>query len=617
LIHITIRDASDLQQFENITRDSTQSVMHMVSLGKARNTLKRWFGHKDDENLPSSHDHVASNRPHAAESTSDQSVQEFMEDLRANSQDWLGRVRMIRFDSIREWVGPRWAKLQNRVEILAEKIIQEEMTSEDRYVKAGDAEFLVFFADATPEESRIRCLAIVESIHEKLFGIEDSYDGQQRIAECHVVHKDDFVLEWELAESNNGNGPQESSLKALRKAFRHDPEVLDTGDITASAQAVIDSIITHGIESKNAAELTPLLMRLQYLSRSLKVLEPALVASAKDEIDGPRCGGHGTDLSADYHEEKERSVDAPLGTAWDDIADVISALETTSPGHSQAGPLEALRKLQRARFERATLALEADNVVLGGRRKSHESSQFAYIPIYRSVSQGERIHQGLYRVNYSGSEAGIVAEDDDGKTYHLRQAALERAILEHSIQYLLDRKASSGFALIVPVNVETLRGPSTQRQFSTVLRSAQLRVKRRLLVEVIGYSQADHTIAIRRAIDELRLHSQAIFITLSHKNVSDLERNAIECKKLGAHAIGLHVSQLGRYENMQSIVTQLASAGSQHSILTYIDGIDSVPVLAKVIASGISYVCAPALRPALQAPDDAQRATFDDLFSAI
>jgi hypothetical protein len=613
-----IGDTSDLWRIENITHDNTHSVTGMFSLGKARNTLERWFHHEDDENLASSRGDVASNGFSRREITPEERVQQFMEELRANSQEWLGRVRVIRFDTIRERMGPRWPKLQNRIEILAEKIIQNEMAPRDRYLHAGDAEFLVFFADATPEESRIRCLAIVEAIQEKLFGIEDNSNGPpQKVAECHVVHKDDLILEWELAASNDGNGSPGGSIKALSRAFRHDPEVLDGADIAASTQAVIDSIISRGSESKDASELTPLLMRLRYLSRSLKVLEPALVASANNETNRGRDGKHVTGhATSECFERMEQSVAAPLGTAWDDIVEVISVLGVGADC-PHADLLEALRKLQRTRLERATLAQTAYSVAPAAHGKMHEPGQFAYIPIYRSVSQGERILQGLYRIFCSGLEAGSAAEDDDAIARHRHQAALERTILEHAIRYLLDRRTSRDFVLLAPAGVETLRSPSTLRQYSTVLRSAQLRAKRRLLIEVVGYSQTDHTIGMRRAIDELRLHSRAIFVTLSPRSGDDIERIATECKDLGAHAIGVNASQLSQYGSVLSTLARLASVGAKHSILTYVDGIDSVAVLAKAIGSGISYVCTPALRPALQAPDDAKDTTFDDLHLAI
>jgi hypothetical protein len=80
----------------------------------------------------------------------------------------------------------------------------------------------------------------------------------------------------------------------------------------------------------------------------------------------------------------------------------------------------------------------------------------------------------------------------------------------------------------------------------------------------------------------------------------------------------MNISQFnGR--NVESIdaITRLSSLGEQYSVPTFVDGIASVPALAKAIANGVCYVCAPALRPPLPTPDDAECATLDDLYSAI
>lgn len=585
----------------------------MFSFGKARNTLERWLHPEDGAGTLSTHGGAAARAASPDESDPEQRVQQFLEELGASSQEWLGRVRMITFDSIRERVGPRWTKLRQRVEILAEKIIQDEMAHQDRYVNAGDAEFLVFFADATPEESRIRCLAIVEMIHEKLFGAEDNSNGPlPRMAECHVVHKNDLILEWETAPSDPDN--DRGAITALGKAFRHDPETLDRADITASTQTVIGSIISRAADSKDASEFAPLLIRLRYLSRGLKALEPVLAASTTDDIGGRQEADADDSAASESFGTAEQPAVTALGTAWDDIVEVVALLDGDADSHEDV--LEGLRKLQRARLERAMLGLADDKLGAGAQGTGLSPGQFGYIPIYRSVAQGERIHQGLYRITYrpeieSGQDGG------DPTTRHRRRAVLERMILEHAIEYLLDRKTSRGFVLLAPVSVETLRSPNTQRQYSTVLRSAQLRAKRRLLIEVVGYSQSDHAIAMRRAIDELRLHSRAIFVTLSARGSKDIERMAAECKDLGAHAMGVDASQLAREGNTASTLPQLASVGVQHSMLTYVDGIHSVSVLAKAIALGIDYVCAPSLRPALPTPGDPQPATFDDLYLPI
>src|SRR5258706_8049712 len=180
------------------------------SIGKARHSLQRWLlGEEGKAPATANGGSIKDKADSEQDDNADQRIFQFMEELKASSQEWLGRVRMINFDSVRARVGPTWSKLQSRAEILAEKIIQDEMAGRDRYLKAGNGEFLVFFAGATPEESRIRCLAIVEAIHEKLFGFDEpGSNSDRRVAECHVIHRDDLASEWEVAGSLGRSEPR-------------------------------------------------------------------------------------------------------------------------------------------------------------------------------------------------------------------------------------------------------------------------------------------------------------------------------------------------------------------------------------------------------------------------
>ena len=214
----------------------------------------------------------------------DQLIREFMEDLKASSQEWVGRVRLINMESIQDHLGPNWDKLKDRVGILAEKIIQGETSARDRYSRVGDTEFIVFFADATPEESRIRCLGIVEIIHEKLFGSEGSRD-LPRIAECHILRGNSLALDWEKARSGvqaSGSPPAE-----VRAIFHEDPEILDAGTIAASSQAVIDAIIARGVESRTPDQLAPLMQGK--CARLLVVARGKLFDRVAHIVQGPRA----------------------------------------------------------------------------------------------------------------------------------------------------------------------------------------------------------------------------------------------------------------------------------------------------------------------------------------
>lgn len=593
----------------------------MFFLGKARHRFERWLRGESNTIPTASYSDTGHDEQPTDYQDNRQRISRFMEDLKENSQEWLGRVRLINFDSIKERVGPTWPKLQSRVEILAEKIIREEMRGKDQCLNLGGAEFLVFFADAIPEESRIRCLAIVEAIHEKLFGSEEQEHASHGIAaECHVIHVDDLSLEWETGDFNNPTASeQRSAADALRRSFRNDAEYLDEADITTSTQIAIDSIIAKGIESRDMSDLTSLLVRLKVLSRSLKTLEPVLISARRERpVDfrtpSQSSGGAFIGLESPNHDPREADA-VPLSAAWNDIAELISVVDG-SLDLSHEDLLAALAELQRARLDRMKTAEEGISAPRLG-RNSVMTGLFEYVPVYRSTSRGEHIHQGIYRACYR-VEKNLGGLADGDTVSHIEAMALERLNLEHAIDYLLDFKVSARCILLVSVHVETLRSPNSQRQYSTILRSAQLRAKRRLLIEIVDYRDTDDTIGIRRAIEEIRVHSHAVFVTISGKSISNLEKIVIECRKQGVHAIGINVSQFrGRKVEVFDTLARVSSVGEEHSIPIYIDGIASIPILAKAIACGASYVCAPTLRPPLHAPDDVERATLDDLYSMV
>lgn len=548
----------------------------MFSLGQARHTVERWLLGEGAEIAGANHVPSPKPRPEYPE-RQDLLIREFMEDLKASSQEWVGRVRLINLESIQDHLGPSWDKLKDRVGILAEKVIQGETSAKDRYSRVGDTEFILFFADATPEESRIRCLGIVEIIHEKLFGSEASRD-LPRIAECHILRGNGLALDWEKARAavqTNGSPPAEA-----RTIFHEDAEVLNAGTIAASSQAVIDAIIARGLESRNQDQVAPLMSRLKFLSRGLKALEPALAKEDRDAGD---------------------KSDPIFPAIWDDITELVSVLEGD---RSHADLLAALNKLQRDRACAAT-----DPAGSSASEGWNADQRFEYVPIYRSIGKGDRIVQGIYRVSCRELGPGALPRDDAMK--------LERLTLEHAIRYLLNHETGAEFMLLVSVHAETLRGPHSQMQYSTILRSAQLRARPHLLIEIVGYRDSDDAIAMRRAIDEFRVHSQAVFLTLSNKN-SDADKAATECKRLGVHALGMNVAQFsGRTEQLVNAMTRITSLGEKYAIPIFIDGISSVPVLAKAIASGASYVCAPALRPPVRTPSSVDTATLDDIYTRV
>lgn len=579
----------------------------MFSLEKARRTLERWlFSADDTAAAPSAK--LASEDRSAPPVESEARVHRFMDALTASSQEWLGRVRLISLDTIRDRLGARWPKLQGRVEILTEKVIEGELTAQDRYLNIGGGEFLVFFADATPEESRIRCLAIVESLRLKLFGTDAGAEALPAIAECHLVHRDEIDFAWQAKRVPTSQAP--ASL--LRRPVRHDPEILNRSEIVLSSQNAIDSILGQALRSRAVAELDPLLLRLKYLCRGLKTLEPVLDATTRDGAARHRPAGAGR--------TPDPAGNAParlFGAAWQDIVELISVLDAGDRGLEDR--LDALTKLKQTRAERAECDPVPDGTLRGAR--PGDCGAVAYLPVYRSVGQGAKILQGIYRVEQPIAEwADCLAQRDDATDLVLRECAIriERETLGHALDYLLERDhAGARFMLMVSVHVDSLHSPHSQMRYSMMLRSAQLRARRRLIIEVVGYRESDDTIAIRRAVEELRAHSHAVFLTLAPEE-ANFEKTAAQCKSLGAHALGLDVSRYGNAKPAAfDALKTLARAAEHHAIAWFVSGIGSIPVLAKAIAGGADYVSAPSLRPALASPHEMEAVTLDDLYATV
>lgn len=600
----------------------------MFTLGKAKDALEHWILGAGKESQHSSAWGLPKTLSRAPRlSIVDQKVRLFIDGLKAAPPDWLGRVRLINFDAIRNSLGDRWPRLQDKIELLAEKIISDELSARDLYLNMGEAEFAIYFADATPEETKIRCLAIVEAIHAKLFGVEDKVtDGSQRVAECHLVHTADLIMDWESADVPRG-APHDGQapLETLRGLFRHDAEVLDPSDTAASIQTAIDSIISGAIGSRNRSELNPLLDRVKRLSRSLNLLEPALLASTEThksiERNPGRKAGQPQDGCRPGGSDWDRSISLALSKARGDAVELTAILDADA-NHSHKSLLEELTKLRCARAGRLERAIDDDIPPSAVRATINKGGmgKFEYVPVFRSVSLGGHIYQGIYRVGrQSSGQVAAPSPRSDLRGYRLGDgAAVEQLLLKHAIEVLAGQEIGGRFMLMVPVHVETLHGPLPLTRYSTLLRAAELRAKRRLIIEIVGYRDSDNTISIRRAIGELRIQCHAIFVTLSQVDIGELENVAVECKRLNVNSVGIDVACAKETDaKVMSALTEVFAVGDRFALPTHIDGVESVPVLAKAIAGGINYICAPALRPALPIPQDVKQVTLEDLYSVI
>jgi CheY-like chemotaxis protein len=499
-------------------------------------------------------------------------IRSFIEELEGAGHHWPRKVRLINFEAFRDRLGPTWPKIRPKIELLAEKLIRDQMSEDDRCLAVGESEFLVFYAGASPEEIRIRCSAVVEAIQQKLFGVIDqpTAEGDYRFAEIHAPH-DDLASVWEQAQS-----AKQRSL-GLRDSFHKEPERPDIADIAASAQTAIDSLIVSGMESGDLEQAGALRSRLSRLSDGVAFLSQSLLT--------------GNDVGA-----RADDTQATLEMAQSDAAELRRIFDS---GQSQAEIAEALAKLRKARAERAALG-GPDGPSVQPRAHAAPQGNFQYLPVLRSVSHGDQIYQGIFRVTNQapGREENSASSDI--------------LVLEHALKFLASNKHPAHFPLMVPVHAETLRSPVLYRKYSTLVRAAAHVAKRLIVLEIVAGEDAADSIAMRRAIEELKANFLAIFVVFNYQRAGPLENAAAELKKAGVHALGAEFSQAPE-SSAPGVLKKISAACRQNGLASYATEIRNFTIFAEAISAGIGYTSAPVVRPAVAAPV-IERTSFGRLY---
>jgi CheY-like chemotaxis protein len=347
--------------------------------------------------------------------------------------------------------------------------------------------------------------------------------------------------------------------------FRKEPERLNIADIAASAQTAIDDFIVCGMECGDLEQAGALRSRLNRLSDGAGFLSRSLLTGKDD----------GT-LAADTL--------APLEEVQNDAAELRRIFDSSQ---SQAEIAEGLAKLRKARAERAALR-GPDAPSAQSRSDAAPQEYFQYLPVLRSVSHGDQIHQGIFRV---------ISQAPEGES----NASSDISVLEHALKFLTSNKHPAHFPLMVPVHAETLRSPVLYRKYSTLVRAAAHVAKRLIVLEIVAGEDAADSIAMRRAIEELKAHFLAVFVVFNYQRAGALENAAGELKKAGVHALGAEFSQAPE-SSAPGVLKKISSACRQNGLSSYAAGIRNFTIFAEAISAGIGYASAPVVRPALAAP---------------
>jgi len=510
----------------------------------------------------------------------------FVEAIRTDTPDWPSHVRLINLEVLRERTGPMWPRLQPKIELLAERLIEDEMTPQDRYLNLGGGQFLVFYRHAYLEEIRIRCLAIVERIREKLFGLDNQFDvDQQGIAHVHAPGENFVTF------SNAGAKYEQPKVASLWELFGREAENHALADIVTSASVTMDALVAEAESDGTPARIEALNGRLERLARNLSVVSRCRSSQSTSATTHPVNGAV---------EDSTGKLESSIRDAIDHAARLC---EATSKGKSSTEILEALVRLRRARLERMLLE-GGEEIVLpaAGPAEPTMPDTFEYHPVFRCAVQGAKIYEGIFCINHR--ETRFDATNDD-------PSAMDLALLMEALRVCA---RSTSAILMVPVHANTLRRPTWQRRYSTLMRGAESHVKQQIVAEVVDYYGSENSIALRRAIEELRANFLGVFVVLQPEYLGSLQEVASHCKESGVHALGVDFSRFNASEAaIGRSFCHIENVCKRGGLSSYVRGIRKPALLPKALAVGLDYICAPGLRPPLAAPGVPRYASLAEL----
>lgn len=105
----------------------------------------------------------------------DESFKERARQILSHSQTvTAGSVHLIGLDEIRKELGDRWASVNERVHVYAERMFKKVLSPRDVWFRYGEDHYIIVFAQADRRSAQLTCSKVMESLHQALLGHADT-----------------------------------------------------------------------------------------------------------------------------------------------------------------------------------------------------------------------------------------------------------------------------------------------------------------------------------------------------------------------------------------------------------------------------------------------------------
>ncbi len=531
-----------------------------------------------------------------------QKLESFAAHRDAASHLVAGKVHLINLNKVRERMGSRWPRFQDRIHGQIKAELERRLTRHDLFSQVDADSYAIVFGDCSELEARLKIAMLSEQILEKLFGEAESKDLEVLGVET-------------LVTSANG----EVAAEALQN--------------TGSLMRMLDQA--------EVTELDPNTHRYATPGSGRRALEPKEVLELLGEVDSGLKGleqaskGDGSQSGAfEFQVDRLREVIRQLenldrAMMWDSGPNAGQPSEHGGYDptawvefrHTVQGAISQLRQ----RAERSmTLVYERQSCTASDGDGNEDDKAIDlvldYLPMWHAPSQKIGIYAGRPRLAGADAEDLLKAgESPDGEADLF--AILDRLGLRKALQDLKRSRDEGHVAMVaLPIHLSTLRRLGGRRQLVELCSRIPEELNGLLVWELSGAPPSSWRAELPQLTRPIRKFARAIFLHLDQvpDRLPDILRKLPLLRAAGVHEIGVDVATLeGTEADKLALLERLAVAAKEAGLRCYGHGFDSLSMTIYAVCLGFQHVSGAAISHPLPEPKGIQSAAMEAIYGRL
>ena len=582
-----------------------------------------------------------------------------------------GKVHLINVNKIRERMGSRWSRFEERVHSVIKAELKRRLTPHDFFTQIDAESYAIVFGECAEAEARLKVALLSEQILEKLFGEAEAKEFEVLGVETLVTKADGSVASQALESAESLIGlldraevtdldPNARKYQATASGER----ALKAKEVMELLQDVDDQLTAY--ESPEARIGAPAVHvdRMRDLIKQLEALDDVI---AVEDAKARAFAAHDVTWSAQESSivPQRRSYDP---CAWVEIRAPAQAAirqlkaraekQVVVVTEGQAGDSDAIdavelpRGLPKARPERpvereaASRGPEADS---GGgvgstpeAAKANSGAQGAAgaesappepeavkdvdAPLDLDIKYLPMWHASTQKVGLYLCEPKIVGAEDEAQLIQSMPADYQTdffAIIDRMALRDARQKIKAGCEqgsksiVVVPVHFSTLHRLGSRRYITELCANMPADHRKQLVWEILGANYEtwrNHLPVVTKSIAEF---GRAVFLRLhqAHNRFPEVSHCLRYLPAAGISQVGVDVRSLrGAEADSLDLLEQITIATKKSGLQCYGLGFESLSMTICASCLGFQHVSGPAIAEPVTKPDGIQTTAMEAIY---